>query len=606
MDALTATSLAQLIRAVALPPLATAQPHLPSQAPELAAEITQLIQKFAASPSPPYTGGARRDVPSEQLRHEVSLLVRCIVLDGESNQLAAPSAYKVVSVKGDVSFEGLVDAVTARLSFSKLPGRRLRSMQACDTDGVQIVIDGDVAVRYLLGMVGRGGGVKITVYAVDGRLSEGQWVESCTTGAEFDPSVTPIYDKHYRTPRSTSPSHEAGLDGSRDRAGERTPIHRWFSKDRSESPVAARVRELSREWESTPHSPSSSNRSSHLSSHRHTGSPSHHQPRSPVRSPRRYKASEETEMGVGDRGVEHGISSKSPIPFSILHPPPPQPHEDRPRFCALSISEAGKNKYTHRIVSQLRLRLSTVNKLQSGWNHLIHDLFPPKPSDQTTTNSSQLERQEGEYTIMMLFMRIKGRPEDRSFYDTSGDVGIILNPKAFMPGSFKWTERSGNLLLTFTTDPTFQVVDKNTDAAKDPYPTNSTNVSNHISFNTENVPQYRVDSSSFKAVTALLHSLRGGKGVDVVIEVPIGQLPPNPRGLMKYCYGAERDDGLGFERDVPFVVEREYAFEAGRGDRKYDGGRGFDRGERRGIPMRGVKRKGWGDGVTSDWKRRRG
>ncbi|KAK6336805.1 hypothetical protein TWF718_009593 [Orbilia javanica] len=598
MDAIIA--LAQLLGRAAPPTESAQTPPLPN-IPELAA-ILQLLRKSNS------VGIARLGMPGEQF----SLLVRCVVLDGASNQFAAPSAYKVISVMRDVSFEGLVDAVTSRLSFSKLPGRQLRSMQVCDADGVRIVIDNDVAVGYLFGLLGRDSGVKMTVYAVDMvSPSETQRISSPTTAAEFDPSATPIYDMRCRTPRhiSPSPSEDATLGGSRGRARQRTPDCHRFPDDKSESPVA-QPRELSRDrgYESAPSTHrSSSRRSSHRSSHR-------------SRSPFRPRYSYDGPAGEEEAGEEEEEVSKSPEPVSLKEffpshtiPHPHPQHDERPRFCAISVSETGKNQYKHHIVDYLRLRLSTVNKFQQSWNHVMNELFAQKPESEQRPGSLCVEREEGGSTVMMLYMRVKGRPEDRSFYDTSGDVGIIINTKALVPGSFKWTEKpDGTLLISFSTDATFHVVRKNTDPRKDPYSQGpKVNGMNHIAVNIENVPADRLKSPSFRAITTLLDGFNSGKGLDVVIEITASQLPPNPPALMRHCLGAERDDGLVFERDCPFVVEREYSFENRERlkferDRYFDRERGFER-ERRFEKERqrnGKRRGRVGDGVNLERNKR--
>ncbi|KAF3204565.1 hypothetical protein TWF679_009768 [Orbilia oligospora] len=588
MDAILA--LAQLLGRAAPLHTGSAQ-NLPLQASELAAML-QLLQQPAS------TSDAHPGVPGEQFL----LLVRCIVLDGATNQLAAPSAYKVVSMMGDVSFEGLIEAVTSRLSFSKLPGRQLRSMQACDTDGVQIVIDNDAAVRYLLGLLKRDSGVKMTVYAVDiVSPGEKQRLSSPTTAAEFDPSATPLYDTRCQTPgfASPTPSENTMMDGSRGRVQQRTPDRRRFSDDRSVSPVTPpRVPSRGRGYESAPSSCRTPihHRSSHISRRSLSRSPSIH--------------------GEPVKDEEREEVPRSPEPRlhrEILPPPTLPPHhpDERPRFCAVSISETGKNQYKHHIVDYLRLRLSTVNKFQQGWSHILDELFAQKPGSEQRPNNNnnglRIEREEGNSTIMMLYMRVKGRPEDRSFYDTSGDVGIIINTKALVPGSFKWTERNdGSLLVSFSTDATYHVVRKNTDPKKDPYSQGpQVNGMNHIAVNIENVPTDRLRSPSFRAITSLLDGLDSGKGLDIVMEMTASQLPPNPPALMRCCLGAERDDGLVFERDFPFVVQKENMFEnRERGfnnDRKFEREKRFEK-ER----QRATKRKGGRhiDGIGSERNKR--
>ncbi|KAK6512903.1 hypothetical protein TWF506_009066 [Arthrobotrys conoides] len=591
MDAITA--LAHLLGRVAPPPTGSAQHHQPLQTQELATSPMQLLQ-----PLPPTANSSVGIRPGSMPGEQFLLLVRCIVLDGVTNrQITAPAAYKVVRIMGDdVSFEGLVGAVTSRLSFLKFPGRRLRSVQACDKEGVQVVIDCDDAVGYLFGMVKRDRGVKVTVYAVDtGLPGETQRISSPTTATGFDPSVTPLYDARCQTPGFASPTPSENtmlMDGSRGRARQRTPERRRFSDDRSVSPIAP-PREPSRDrgYESAP--------SSYRSPHRRRSSriSRRSRSRSPSRSPSvHYKPIKDEESEGVSRSPEPPSSRKEslqPLPLPPVHP------SEQPRFCAVSISETGMNDYKHHIVDYLRLRLSTVNKFQQGWNHILNELFAQKPSgNDHRPHNLRIEREEGNSTIMMLYMRVKGRPEDRSFYDTSGDVGIIINTKALVPGSFKWTERSGDgsLLIKFSTDATFHVVRKNTDPKKDPYSQGpQVNGMNHIAVNIENVPADRLKSPGFRAITSLLDGLNSGKGLDVVMEITASQLPPNPPALMRQCLGAERDDGLVFERDCAFVVEKEMVFE-NRGGKFERGGR-FER--ERQKPM---KRKGrhTSDGTGSE------
>ncbi|KAK6525773.1 hypothetical protein TWF281_010818 [Arthrobotrys megalospora] len=604
MDAITV--LAQLMARVNPPPApapAPPAPPLPSQPPsDQLAAIMQLLQSSSASSSVP-SAVARQGMPGEQqMRPNVSLLVRCIALDGATNQLLAPTAYKVVSMMGDVSFEGLVEAVTSRLSFSKLPGRQLRSMQACDTDGVQIVIDNDAAVQYLLGLLKRDNGVKMTVYAVD-TVSPGETQRhaSPTTAAAFDASATPLYG---RNSPSASPSHGAGLDGSRGRAYTRTPDRRRLSDNRSASPVA-RPRGSSRDrgYEKAPEAsnsrhqtPSPSSRRSVASSRHRSLTPSrydelveegeedesYYHPRSVSRHSEDFSAKrdfhreeEEDEPAYRPRPTTRP-SEDIPAKRGSLHRPPntgsrslphrdshfvssshpprrerPQPKEGT-RFCALSISDTGKEQFEHHVVDHLRLRVCSVNKFQRGWNHVMDELFARKPESEQNPKSLYVEREEGTSTVLMLYMRVKGRPENPAIYDTEGDLGIIINTKALVPGSFKWNANSeGTLLLRFSTDASFPVIRKNTDRHKDPFSEGpQVNRMNHIAVNIENAPPNRIKSPNFYAITALLDALNSGKSLDIVIETTASQLPPDAISLMKFCLGAQYDEELAFKRTL--------------------------------------------------------
>ncbi|RVD89769.1 uncharacterized protein DFL_000762 [Arthrobotrys flagrans] len=321
-------------------------------------------------------------------------------------------------------------------------------MQVCDTDGVQIVIDNDAAVRYLLGLLKRDSDVKMTVYAVD-TISPGEThrAASPATAAEFDPSATPIYDTACRTPRfvSPTPSEKTVLGGFRGRAQQRTPDRFRFSDDRSVSPMA-QPREPSRDrgYESAP----SSYRSSH------------HRSRSPP--------------------AVRPTAALPPALRPALPPGPPTTNQSRRRK---------RRRYSGLLNRRSARRASLLPPVlltPLTTNGLV---FVPSPSRRrgrtsidttsSTTFGSKVTRDQGAsvsnekkggLTLMMLYMRVKGRPEGRSFYDTSGDVGIIINTKALVPGSFKWTERpDGTLLVSFRTDATFHVVRKNTDPRKDPY-----------------------------------------------------------------------------------------------------------------------------------------
>ncbi|KAK6343438.1 hypothetical protein TWF730_011027 [Orbilia blumenaviensis] len=558
MDAITI--LAQLLARATPISVPASVPLHTSQ--ELTA-IMRLLQSLST-----VSGSAPQNISGGQMRHDASMLVRCIVLDCATGQPSTPTAYRVVSIMGDVSFEGLVEVVTSRLGFSKLPGRRLRSVQACGTDGVQVVIDDDVAVRYLLDLLKKGNNVTMTVYAVDTILvcigtnpREMQKPASPATVAAFDASATPLYHRGGRTlSPSVSPPYQASLDDTRGRSRQRTPARNRFSDDRSASP-AAHPQEPARDrgYESTPRLT--------VSPRCQTPSPSTISVR---RISRTYDSLPRDEGGERDVLCPSDGQGSPTLSRGSFHAPllpainssahrREWPGPELPSYCAISISEAGRNEYRHFVVENLRLRLATVNKFQQGWGHVLNELFARKPESEQNPDSLFVEREEGKSTVMMLFIRVKGRPQNSAVYDTAGDLGIIINPKAMLSNSCKWTNSpNGTILLRFTTDGSFPVINKNTDPVKDPYSQGpQTNGMNHIAVNFDNAPLERIEQPNYKALSALLESLRSGKDLDVVIEATSSRLPPDPPSLLRNLLGAQRDDRLVFHRGAPLVIEKE-------------------------------------------------
>ncbi|KAF3904723.1 hypothetical protein ABW20_dc0100460 [Dactylellina cionopaga] len=244
---------------------------------------------------------------------------------------------------------------------------------------------------------------------------------------------------------------------------------------------------------------------------------------------------------------DNGRRDVKPTRLAPKHPPGDdgnRPHGPGYRFCNVLFSEAGQEKWTKFSADHLRLRLCPAEKFQSGYSSILDELFERKPF--ADPNSRYVDREGG--LVMMLYMRIAPRPADTSVYDANGDVGVLINLKALVKGSFRWTWKGEILSLRFRTDPAFAMIKRSTDSqVAQEVGGPAKNGTSHIAINIDNVPAARARQPNFRAIKALADSFdQKEKSFDVIFQVSRAQLPQDAYELM-----ANLEGGL-FEPTGPF------------------------------------------------------
>ncbi|KAF3908259.1 hypothetical protein AA313_de0205116 [Arthrobotrys entomopaga] len=120
---------------------------------------------------------SRSSSRNQDNRSKKQMLVRCITIDPNTLEVCSPlpPAYRVIEVHGNETYEEVVELVTRKFRLDDTPSKILRSIQCHDaSESIQIIVDGDDAVRYFLEHVDE---LRMSVFAFDdGKvyISEGE------------------------------------------------------------------------------------------------------------------------------------------------------------------------------------------------------------------------------------------------------------------------------------------------------------------------------------------------------------------------------------------------------------------------------------------------